>query len=58
MLVGDSGKILTNCARREGLVRRDGDDRDDRIGDRESSRRGGESEVFDEMDEIGGRDGI
>jgi hypothetical protein len=52
MLVGDPGNVLANCPRREGHVVRDGD-RDPRV---RVDRRGGE--VFDEIDERGGGDGV
>jgi hypothetical protein len=52
MLVGDPGDVLTDCARREGHVVRDGD-RDPRI----RVDRGGGG-VLDEIDERGGGDGV
>jgi hypothetical protein len=52
MLVGDPRDVLTDCARREGHVVRDGD-RDPRI----RVDRGGGG-VLDEIDERGGGDGV
>jgi hypothetical protein len=57
MLVGDPGNVLTDCARREGHVVRDGD-RDLRVRVERRGGGGGGGGVLDEIDERGGGDGV